>query len=1161
MPVYEKKLHQTRQYDSLTRSVAIGDINNDHCMDMVVANYGAHNIGILFGKCDGTFASQIVYSTGSSSFPYYVMLDDFNDDQQLDIAVALFGVNSLGIFYNNGNGSFLHQMTISTDNSRPLSIVIGHFNNDTYLDIATVNYGTNSIGILLGLSNGRFTSLKTFSTGYDSDPRSLAIGDFNNDSVQDIAVAHFGTSNIGVFIGYGNGSFQSQIIYTTGSHSNPYDIATGDMNGDNRLDILLVNAGGHSLGVFLGYGDGTFANQLLFSTGVDSSPHSLAIVNINNDHFLDVVVANSGSNNVGVFVGSGNDQFGSVKVFSTGYRSSPQLIAVGDFNNDNLLDLVVANNGSNNVGVLISDRSIDFRPQMDFSTGSGSQPSGMAIGDFNNDTHLDIVVTNFQADNIGVFLGFGNGSLASQITFSLDRGSAPISVAVGYLNNDTHLDIVVTNTGNGNIGVLFGFGDGTLTNLMALSTGEGSVPCSVATGDLNNDTYLDIVVANFGSHNIVVFLGLGNGTFANRMTFSTGDRSRLISVTLADFNSDNHLDIVVADRYNANVGVLLGYGDGTFANQTTYSTGDNSSPTFVNVGDFNNDSHIDIVVPSIGRDYVGFFQGYGNGSFRGQSPYYTGYQSAPQFAVVGDLNNDHRLDVVVGNRNAKYLSIFRGYGNGLFTDVIQYPIEATTSSKFLVLADLNEDTRLDIIFADYSGGFLGVLLGYDPVAFNSVLEFSTSYALLPTSLTSADFNQDHRMDIAVSNSASNNFDIFYGYENGNFTDKRTFSMGGSARPRMIISVDCNKDQILDIIVVNTGNDNIGIFFGYGNGSFQSTQTFYTESQPYAVAVGDLNNDNRTDIAVANYGANSVGILLQFDIGAYTALPVLVLYYTFYGEIKQIALGDFNSDNKTDIVFIQQTPNVVGILLTYPNGTFADVITYSITDSFTPESLAIGDVNNDTYLDLMIAQSSPKQIGILLGYGNGSFASQITFTTDSFSPSLVSVGDFNNDNRLDFVVIYNDQESIGIFLNFPNETFVSVTNYSTGSGSQLRSLAMADFNNDHYLDIVVANSGADTIEIFLGYGNGSFVTQTVYSTEPGISPCSVAIGDFNNDNESDIVVLSYANGVVGIYLGYGNGTFASPKISHTGSGAKPRFVCVGHFNNDNYLDIAVAAEYQ
>jgi hypothetical protein len=86
---------------------------------------------------------------------------------------------------------------------------------------------------------------------YDSHPRYLAVGDFNNDGYQDIVVANSGTDNVGIFLGYGNGTFAAQVTYSTGVISSPYSVAVGDFNKDDHLDIVVANYDSHSIGVLL----------------------------------------------------------------------------------------------------------------------------------------------------------------------------------------------------------------------------------------------------------------------------------------------------------------------------------------------------------------------------------------------------------------------------------------------------------------------------------------------------------------------------------------------------------------------------------------------------------------------------------------------------------------------------------------------------------------------------------------------------------------------------------------------------------------------------------------------------------------------------------------------------------------------------------------------
>ena len=135
------------------------------------------------------------------------------------------------------------------------------------MDIAVANRGTNSVGVLLGYGDGNFSSQMIYSTGVRSSPLSVTAGDFNNDSRLDIAVANGGTNNVGVLLAYGDGTFASQMTYSTGSNSQPSCVAVGDFNNDSRLDIAVVNNGTSTVGILIGYGDGTFRDQMTFPLG------------------------------------------------------------------------------------------------------------------------------------------------------------------------------------------------------------------------------------------------------------------------------------------------------------------------------------------------------------------------------------------------------------------------------------------------------------------------------------------------------------------------------------------------------------------------------------------------------------------------------------------------------------------------------------------------------------------------------------------------------------------------------------------------------------------------------------------------------------------------------------------------------------------------------
>lgn len=255
---------------------------------------------------------------------------------------------------------------------------------------------------------------------------------------------------------------------------------------------------------------------------------------------------NTGTNGIVVLFGVGDGSFLLGTPYTTGEASVPFGLAIGDFNNDSQLDITVTNSLSNNIGVFLSHGYQPFSDFKTFNTGSGSQPHSVAVGDLNNDGWSDIVVANYGTDNVGVFLGRRNGTFYSIVTYETGSGSAPYSVAIADFNNDRHLDIVVANSETNNIAILNGDGNGTFAIPVSHSTGAGSRPYKVAIGDFNNDNITDIAVANSGTSNIFLLYGYGNGTFGYETIYSLGYGYHPYSIAVADLDRNGWMDIVIA---------------------------------------------------------------------------------------------------------------------------------------------------------------------------------------------------------------------------------------------------------------------------------------------------------------------------------------------------------------------------------------------------------------------------------------------------------------------------------------------------------------------------------------------------------------------------------------------------------------------------------------
>ncbi|CAF5024859.1 unnamed protein product, partial [Rotaria socialis] len=144
------------------------------------------------------------------------------------------------IFLGNKTGGYAQQKNYALNASRPVFIVAGDFNHDNLVDIIVASNGTYCLDIFLGNGDGTLRYYQTYSTGYDSYPVAMAVGDFNQDNSLDIAVANYGTDNVGIFIGIGDGTFTRQYTYSTSLNSNPSSIITGDLDNDNHLDLLVT---------------------------------------------------------------------------------------------------------------------------------------------------------------------------------------------------------------------------------------------------------------------------------------------------------------------------------------------------------------------------------------------------------------------------------------------------------------------------------------------------------------------------------------------------------------------------------------------------------------------------------------------------------------------------------------------------------------------------------------------------------------------------------------------------------------------------------------------------------------------------------------------------------------------------------------------------------
>ena len=326
----------------------------------------------------------------------------------------------------------------------------------------------------------------------------------------------------------------------------------------------------------------SFAGPTNYTVG--NSPVSVDVGNFNGDSDPDLVVANELSNDVSVLLGGAGDSFTGPTTFAVG--NAPQGIAVDDFNGDSDPDLAVVNEFSHDVSVLLGGSGGTFGASSNFAV--GTRPLAIARGDFNGDSDPDLAVVNESNNDISVLIGGADGTFSAPTNFPV--GVTPQSVVVGDFNKDSDPDLAVANGGSNDVSVLLGGAGASFsapTNFAA-----GFFPISVEVKDFNADSDLDLAVVNEASNDVSVLLGGGGASFSAAGSFAVGSGPQAVAV--AEFNGDSDPDMAVANELSSNVSVLLGGPAVSFTAASNFVAG--SLPSSIAFGRFNGDSFDDLAV-------------------------------------------------------------------------------------------------------------------------------------------------------------------------------------------------------------------------------------------------------------------------------------------------------------------------------------------------------------------------------------------------------------------------------------------------------------------------------------------------------------------------------------------------------------------------------------
>ncbi len=968
-----------------------------------------------------------------------------------------------------------------------------HYLGDQSDDPTTSGVLPQTVGVAPVPANG-FQPGVPYGSGLTTS--GIAVADVNGDGKADLVVSNRNQSNVAVFLGNGNGSFQAPINYPTGP--NPYSLVIGDFNGDGKPDLVVGNSDA-TVSVLLGNGDGTFRAPNSFQAG--GFAISIASGDFNGDGNTDLVYINQSHNSVNVMLGNGDGTFQAPTSYSV--AASPVTVVVADFNGDGIADIAYANPNDNSVGILFGIGDGTFQAAVRYP--AGSTPDYVAVGDFNGDGIADLAVAASGDSAVNVMLGNGDGTFQNAIEYA--TGLRPSFITVGDFDGDGSADLVVSTQG-GTIAILSGRGDGTF---LAPVMYPAASPVTIAAGDFNADGRTDLALLGFPNVSVL----LGAVLAPTTTTLSTAPNPSMpgqpvtLTATLSPSAATGSVRFYDGPAYLGSATAAGGQATLTFSFQ---SSGDHALSAFYTGDSIYAAGPPGTLVQSVTTLLTTtLLSSSANPANLGQSVVLTATVSPPATGSVTFYNGTAQLGSrVLSSGQAAMVSSFAAAGTYSLTVVYGGGGNYAGSTSKVVM---------EVVNAQRSPSTVKLMSSPNPSIYGRPVSLTAS--VTPAGSGSVTF-YDGATIVGFATVANGSATLATALINAGGHSLRAYYSGDS------ISAGSASAAVVQTVSASPAN------------GFQAALTYGLMSAPVSIAAADFNADGNSDLVAVSSAANGVSVFLGNGDGSFRPAA------NFSGDRSAIAVtvGDFNGDGKPDIVTANQT-GTVSVLLGNGDGTFQAPLSFAAGNY--SSAVAVGDFDGDGKADLVVANQFGNNVSVLLGNGDGTFEPALMYPVGG-NPLAVIVGDFNGDGRADIAAANGNGRNLSVLLGNGDGTFQPPVTYNSGLNSS--SAAMGDFNGDGKADLALTTSTG--CSIFLGNGDGTFQTGPVYSTP--VTPTAVVTGDFNGDGKADLAITA-TSGTVSLLTGNGDGTF-EPAFNY-GAGMYPRSLVAGEFNGDGRTDLVVA----
>lgn len=367
---------------------------------------------------------------------------------------------------------------------------------------------------------------------------------------------------------------------------------------------------------------------------------------------------------------------------------------------------------------------------------------------------------------------------------------------------------------------------------------------------------------------------------------------------------------------------------------------------------------------------------------------------------------------------------------------------------------------------------------------------------------------------------------------------------------------------LSLLSASLGTSTPATSVGAVSNSILPSTSYNVGAGPVALTAADFRDVGQLDLAVVNELDNTLTILQNQGAGAFVqpggAITLGAGRATPPAIAPAIASAALTTSGFQDLLVTDPIENNVQILLSNGDDTFKQAAGSPISLGQQPSAILTGDFNGDGNQDFVVTNFTDNTLSLFLGNGDGTFkqatGSPFALPGAVAGPISMTSADFNSDGNLDLAIVDQTTSDVSILFGNGNGTFTEAPNSPFAVGKTPVAIATGDVNDDAHPDLAVVNQADNSLSVLLGNGDGTFTPATNSPLATGQTPTSVTIADFNSDGHQDIAVTDPATDSISVYLGLGQGLFASPFELPVGT--NPTAILSAGLSGSSLPDVAV-----